>query len=66
MSLTAIRDEYAAEAAVRTLVPATSFLAVILATGWMGGAIAAHVHVRDNYLLIKAAISGLPVVSAGS
>jgi hypothetical protein len=34
-----------------TLVPSTSFLGVILATGWMGGAIAAHVRVRDNFIL---------------
>ena len=37
--------------AVLTLVPATSFLGVVLATGWMGGAIAAHLRVRDNYVL---------------
>jgi hypothetical protein len=37
--------------AVLTLVPATSFLGVILETAWMGGAIAAHVRVKDNYVL---------------
>jgi hypothetical protein len=35
---------------ILTLVPATSLVGVILATGWMGGAIAAHVRVRDSYL----------------
>lgn len=35
--------------AVLSLVPATAFVGVILATGWMGGAIAAHVRVRKNY-----------------
>ena len=33
---------------VLTLIPATSFFGVILATGWMGGAIAAHLRIRDN------------------
>ena len=36
---------------VLTLIPATSFLDVILATGWMGGAIAAHVRIRDRYVV---------------
>ena len=36
---------------VLTLIPATSFLGVILATGWMGGAIAAHVRIRDRYVV---------------
>jgi len=34
-----------------TLIPSTAFLGVILETAWMGGAIAAHVRVRDNYVL---------------
>ena len=34
-----------------TLIPATSFIGVILATGWMGGAIAAHVRVGDKYVI---------------
>jgi len=37
--------------AALTLIPATSFVGVILATGWMGGAIAAHVRVGDKYLI---------------
>ncbi len=34
-----------------TLIPATSFIGVILVTGWMGGAIAAHVRVGDKYVI---------------
>jgi hypothetical protein len=37
--------------AILTLVPATSFVGVILATGWMGGAIAAHLRVRDRFVV---------------
>jgi hypothetical protein len=37
--------------AVLTLVPATSFVGVILATGWMGGAIAAHLRVHDRFVI---------------
>jgi hypothetical protein len=37
--------------AVLTLVPATSLVGVILATGWMGGAIAAHLRVRDGFVI---------------
>jgi DoxX-like family len=37
--------------AALTLIPATSFIGVILATGWMGGAIAAHVRVGDKYVI---------------
>jgi hypothetical protein len=37
--------------AVMTLIPTTSFLGVILATGWMGGAIAAHIRIRENYVI---------------
>jgi hypothetical protein len=37
--------------AVLTLVPATSFAGVILATGWMGGAIAAHLRVHDKFVI---------------
>ena len=37
--------------AILTLVPATSFLGVILATGWMGGAIAGHLRVRDPFII---------------
>ena len=37
--------------AILTLVPATSFLGVILATGWMGGAIAAHIRVHDRFVV---------------
>lgn len=33
---------------ILTLIPATSFLGAILATAWMGGAIAAHVRIRDK------------------
>jgi hypothetical protein len=32
------------------LVPATSFVGLILATGWLGGAIAAHVRVKDKFI----------------
>ena len=35
--------------AVLTLLPWTSFLGVILASAWMGGAVAAHVRVKDNF-----------------
>ena len=35
--------------AILTLVPATSFVGVILATGWMGGAIAAHLRVHERF-----------------
>jgi hypothetical protein len=34
--------------AILTLVRATSFVGVILATGWMGGAIAAHLRIRER------------------
>jgi len=34
-----------------SLVPATSLIGVILATGWMGGAISAHIRVKDPYLV---------------
>jgi hypothetical protein len=37
--------------AILTLVPATSFVGVILATGWMGGAIASHLRVRDAFVI---------------
>ena len=37
--------------AALTIIPSTSFLGVILETAWMGGAIAAHVRVRDSYVL---------------
>ena len=37
--------------AALTLIPATSFVGVILATGWMGGAIAAQVRVGDKYVI---------------
>jgi hypothetical protein len=37
--------------AVLTLVPATSFAGVILATGWIGGAIAAHLRVHDKFVI---------------
>ena len=37
--------------AILTLVPATSFVGVILATGWMGGAIAAHLRVRERFVV---------------
>ncbi len=33
------------------LLPATSFIGSILATGWMGGAMAAHVRVRDKFFI---------------
>lgn len=35
--------------AMLSLVPSTSLIGVILATGWMGGAISAHVRVNDPY-----------------
>ncbi len=34
-----------------TLIPVTSFFGVILATGWMGGAMAAHVRIHDRYVV---------------
>jgi len=37
--------------ATLSLAPTTSFIGVILATGWMGGAISAHVRVRDRYFV---------------
>jgi hypothetical protein len=37
--------------ALLTLVPATSLLGVILATGWMGGAIATHFRVGDRFVI---------------
>ena len=37
--------------AILTLVPTTSFLGVILATGWMGGAIAAHLRVHERFVV---------------
>jgi len=37
--------------AVLTLIPATSFVGVVLATGWMGGAIAAHVRIHDKFVI---------------
>lgn len=37
--------------AALTLIPATSLVGVILATGWMGGAIAAHVRIGDRYVI---------------
>jgi hypothetical protein len=37
--------------AILTLIPATSFIGVILATGWMGGAIAAHLRVHDKFVI---------------
>jgi DoxX-like family len=37
--------------AALTLIPATSFIGVILATGWMGGAIASHVRIGDQYVI---------------
>jgi hypothetical protein len=36
--------------AVLCLIPATSFVGLILATGWLGGAIAAHVRVKDKFI----------------
>ena len=36
---------------ILSLVPSTSFVGVVLATGWMGGAIAAHIRVRDKYFI---------------
>ncbi len=33
------------------LVPQTSFFGAILVTGWMGGAIAAHVRIRDHFVV---------------
>lgn len=37
--------------AALSLFPRTSLVGVILATGWMGGAISAHVRVKDRYLI---------------
>jgi len=36
--------------AVLTMIPATSFVGVILATGWMGGVTAAHIRVREKFV----------------
>jgi hypothetical protein len=36
--------------AILTLIPATSFVGVILATGWMGGAIVLHLRVHDRFV----------------
>jgi hypothetical protein len=36
--------------AILCLIPATSFVGLILATGWLGGAIAAHVRVKDKFI----------------
>ena len=37
--------------ATLSLIPSTSFVGVILATGWMGGAISAHVRVKSQYVV---------------
>jgi hypothetical protein len=37
--------------AILTLIPATSFVGVVLATGWVGGAIAAHLRVHDKFVI---------------
>ena len=37
--------------AILCLYPATSFIGAILATGWMGGAMAAHVRVKDKFFI---------------
>ena len=36
---------------ILTLIPATSLFGVILATGWMGGAIATHLRVGDKFII---------------
>ena len=46
------------------LAPWTSLIGVILATGWMGGAIAAHIRVGDKFFL-QAAIPTLIWVGFG-
>ncbi|HEX4462061.1 MAG TPA: DoxX family protein [Polyangia bacterium] len=45
--------------ALLTLIPATSLFGVVLATGWMGGAIASHLRAGDKNITIQAA---LPIV----
>jgi hypothetical protein len=37
--------------AILSLFPVTSLIGAILATGWMGGAIAAHVRVKDKFFI---------------
>jgi hypothetical protein len=37
--------------ATLSLIPSTSFVGVILAIGWMGGAISAHIRVKDQYVV---------------
>jgi len=46
------------------LLPMTSFIGAILATGWMGGAMAAHVRVRDKFF-IQAAVPSIIWVGFG-
>jgi hypothetical protein len=47
---------------ILTLLPWTSFPGVILATAWMGGAIAAHVRVRDPWSFQLVSIVMIPVL----
>jgi hypothetical protein len=42
--------------AILTLIPATSFIGVILATGWMGGAIASHLRAGDRNIALQTAL----------
>jgi len=50
--------------AVLALIPSTSIFGAILATGWMGGAIATHLRVGDKFV-IQAAIPILIWVGFG-
>jgi DoxX-like family len=51
--------------ALLTLIPATSFLGVILATGWMGGAIASHLRAGDKNIAFQTALPILIWVGFG-
>jgi uncharacterized membrane protein len=46
---------------ILTLIPQTAFLGVILTTTWMGGAVAAHVRVKDKWT-VSAGILIIPVL----
>jgi uncharacterized membrane protein len=46
---------------ILTLVPRTAFLGVILTTAWMGGAVAAHVRVKDKWT-VSAGILIIPIL----
>ena len=46
---------------ILTLIPRTAFLGVILTTAWMGGAVAAHVRVKDKWS-VSAGILMIPLL----